>query len=77
MGGRKPYFDLCLPARHEVSLSHSVSVWYHNFAGLVERQQLNESGQEAVSREARKVAKSFELEYVSDRYLKDFAHLLA
>ena len=38
---------------------------------------LNESGQKAVSIEARKVAKSFELEEVSDRYLKDFAHLLA
>ena len=38
---------------------------------------LNDSGQETVSREARKAAKSFELEEVSDRYLKDFALLLA
>jgi len=38
---------------------------------------LNESGQETVSREARKAAKLFELEEVSERYLKDFALLLA
>ncbi len=37
---------------------------------------LNESGQETVSREARKLAKSFELGEVSDRYLGDFALLL-
>jgi glycosyltransferase involved in cell wall biosynthesis len=38
---------------------------------------LNESGQKTISREARKIAKSFELDEVSDRYLRDFALLLA
>jgi glycosyltransferase involved in cell wall biosynthesis len=38
---------------------------------------MNESGQKAVSREARRVAKSFELDNVSARYLKDFARILA
>ena len=38
---------------------------------------LNESGQETVSREGRKIAKAFELGEVSDRYLKDFTLLLA
>lgn len=38
---------------------------------------MNESHLKAVSREARKVAKSFELENLSDRYLKDFTRILS